>query len=64
MIADSQAFSGNETVATGSAGRISLAGGMKGSAVRNGKGIIIDLTATQEVVSFNLGGEGFTISME
>ena len=46
MLADSQAFSGNETVATGSAGRISLAGGMKGSVVRNGKGVDIDLTAT------------------
>ncbi len=48
----------------GVSGGIALAGGVKGTAVRNGKGVVIDLTATQAGVSFNLGGEGFTISMQ
>lgn len=48
----------------GVSGGIAIAGGVKGTTVRNGNGVVIDLTATQEGVSFNLGGEGFTISMQ
>ena len=48
----------------GVSGGIALAGGVQGTAVRNGKGVVIDLTATQKGVSFNLGADGFTISMQ
>jgi hypothetical protein len=48
----------------GVSGGIAIAGGVKGTTVQNGNGVVIDLTATQAGVSFNLGAEGFTISMQ
>jgi len=47
----------------GISGGIAIAGGVKGILARNDKGVVIDLSATQQGVSFNLGTDGFTISM-
>jgi|UniRef100_A0A7C5AND9 hypothetical protein len=41
---------------------IAVVGGVKGLLARNERGVVIDLTARQKGVSFNLGGGGFTIS--
>ncbi len=48
----------------GISGGIAIAGGPKGILARNQNGVVIDLRATQQGVSFNLGSEGFTISMQ
>jgi hypothetical protein len=48
----------------GLTGGIAIAGGPKGILARNEKGVVIDVRATQQGVSFNLGADGFTISME
>jgi hypothetical protein len=42
---------------------IALVGGVKGFVAKNQKGVILDLTAEQTGVSFNLGGGAFTITM-
>lgn len=42
---------------------IAVVGGVKGLLAKNERGVVIDLTAMQKGVSFNLGGGGFTISM-
>lgn len=42
---------------------ISLAGGMSGTTMRNQQGVIINLTAVQQGVQFNIGPQGFTIHM-
>jgi hypothetical protein len=42
---------------------IAVVGGVKGLLAKNERGVVIDLTATQKGVSFNLGGGGFTITM-
>jgi hypothetical protein len=47
----------------GVSGGIAIAGGVKGILARNENGVVIDLKATQAGVSFNLGSEGFTISL-
>jgi hypothetical protein len=56
----------SEVVGTyvGISGGIAIAGGVKGVLARNEKGVVIDLKATQKGVSFNLGTDGFTISMK
>ncbi|MFZ5448269.1 MAG: hypothetical protein ACOZFS_06495 [Thermodesulfobacteriota bacterium] len=48
----------------GISGGIAIAGGPKGILARNQKGVVLDLRATQEGVSLNLGADGFTISMQ
>jgi hypothetical protein len=48
----------------GITGGVAIAGGIKGVLARNEKGVVIDLRATQQGVSFNLGTDGFTISMQ
>jgi hypothetical protein len=42
---------------------IALIGGAKGFVAQNNKGVVIELTAEQKGVSFNLGGGSFTITM-
>jgi hypothetical protein len=42
---------------------IAIVGGPKGLVAKNKKGVVIDLTAEQTGVSFNLGGGSFTITM-
>ncbi len=42
---------------------IAVVGGVKGLLAKNERGVVIDLTAMQKGVSFNLGGGGFTITM-
>lgn len=42
---------------------IAVVGGVKGLLAKNERGVVIDLTAVQKGVSFNLGGGGFTITM-
>jgi hypothetical protein len=42
---------------------IALVGGVKGFLAKSQKGVVLDLTADQTGVSFNLGGGAFTISM-
>ena len=42
---------------------IAVVGGVKGLLAKNERGVVIDLTAEQKGVSFNLGGGGFTITM-
>lgn len=48
----------------GISGGLAIAGGVKGVLARNEKGVVIDLRATQQGVSLNLGTDGFTISMK
>lgn len=48
----------------GISGGIAIAGGVKGVLARNEKGVVLDLRATQQGVSLNLGTDGFTISMK
>lgn len=48
----------------GISGGIAIAGGVQGTLARNQNGVVIDLTATQEGVSFNLGTTGFSISLQ
>lgn len=48
----------------GITGGIAIAGGVKGILARNEKGVVVDLRATQQGVSLNLGTDGFTISMQ
>jgi len=42
---------------------IAVVGGVKGLLAKNERGVVIDLTAMQKGVSFNLGGGGFTIRL-
>ena len=42
---------------------IALVGGAKGFVAKNEQGVVIELTAEQKGVSFNLGGGTFTITM-
>jgi hypothetical protein len=42
---------------------IALVGGVKGFVAKNSKGVVLDLSAEQSGVSFNLGGGAFTIIM-
>jgi hypothetical protein len=42
---------------------IALVGGVKGFLAKSQKGVVLDLTAEQTGVSFNLGGGAFTITM-
>ena len=42
---------------------IAVVGGVKGLLAKNERGVVIDLTAVQKGVSFNLGGGGLTIIM-
>lgn len=42
---------------------IAVVGGVKGLLAKNERGVVIDLTAEQKGVSFNLGGGGFTIHL-
>jgi hypothetical protein len=48
----------------GITGGIAIAGGPKGILARNQNGVVLDIRATQEGVSFNLGTDGFTVSMD
>jgi len=48
----------------GISGGIAIAGGVKGILARDEKGVVIDLRATQQGVSLNLGTDGFTVSMK
>jgi len=48
----------------GVTGGIAIAGGVKGMLARNQNGVVIDLKATQQGVSFNLGADGFTITLQ
>lgn len=48
----------------GVTGGIAIAGGVKGILARNQHGVVLDLKATQQGVSFNLGADGFTISLQ
>ena len=48
----------------GITGGIAIAGGPKGILAQNQNGVVIDLRATQQGVSFNLGANGFTVSMQ
>lgn len=48
----------------GITGGIAIAGGPKGILAQNQKGVVIDLRATQQGVSFNLGTNGFTVSVQ
>lgn len=48
----------------GISGGIAIAGGIKGILARNEKGVVLDLRATQQGVSLNVGTDGFTISMK
>jgi hypothetical protein len=48
----------------GISGGIAVAGGVKGILARNDKGVVIDLRATQQGVSLNLGTDGFTITIK
>ncbi len=41
---------------------IALVGGVKGFLAKSQKGVVLDLTAEQTGVSFNIGGGAFTIS--
>jgi hypothetical protein len=45
-------------------GGIAIAGGPKGILARNQNGVVLDIRATQQGVSFNLGADGFTINMQ
>ncbi len=42
---------------------VALAGGVAGLAMQNERGVIIDLSATQQGVKLNLGPQGLTIRM-
>lgn len=42
---------------------VALIGGVKGFTAKNDRGVIIDISAEQEGVSFNVGGGSFTITM-
>jgi len=42
---------------------VSVAGGVAGLTMQNQRGVVIDLTATQEGVKFNIGPQGLTITM-
>ena len=42
---------------------VALAGGVAGLAMQNERGVVIDLSATQEGVKLNLGPQGLTITM-
>ncbi|MFZ2087952.1 MAG: hypothetical protein WAU47_05205 [Desulfobaccales bacterium] len=42
---------------------IAVIGGVKGMVATNKKGVVIDLTAEQTGVNFNLGGGEFTVTM-
>jgi hypothetical protein len=42
---------------------IALVGGAKGFVAKNEQGVVIELTAEQQGVSFNLGGGTFTITL-
>ncbi len=53
-------FSG--TYAAAGAG-VALAGGVAGLAMQNERGVIIDLSATQQGVKLNIGPQGLTIRM-
>jgi len=48
----------------GISGGFAIAGGPKGILARNQKGVVIDLRGTQQGVSFNLGADGFTVSIQ
>lgn len=48
----------------GLSGGISIAGGTKGILARNQHGVVLDIRATQQGVSLNVGTDGFTISMQ
>jgi len=48
----------------GITGGIAIAGGPKGILARNQNGVVIDIRATQEGVSLNLGADGFTINLQ
>jgi hypothetical protein len=48
----------------GVTGGVAIAGGVKGILARNQHGVVLDLKATQQGVSFNLGADGFTISLK
>ena len=42
---------------------VALAGGVAGLAMQNERGVVIDLSATQQGVRLNLGPQGLTITM-
>jgi hypothetical protein len=42
---------------------VALAGGVAGLAMQNERGVVIDLTATQQGVKLNVGPQGLTIRM-
>jgi hypothetical protein len=42
---------------------VALAGGVAGLAMQNERGVVIDLSATQQGVKLNLGPQGLTITM-
>ncbi|MEJ2673045.1 MAG: hypothetical protein P8168_12770 [Deltaproteobacteria bacterium] len=48
----------------GISGGIAIAGGAKGILARNQHGVVLDIHATQQGVSLNIGTDGFTISMQ
>lgn len=48
----------------GITGGIAVAGGVKGILARNEKGVVVDIRATQQGVSLNLGTDGFTIAIK
>ena len=48
----------------GITGGIAIAGGPKGILAQNQNGVVIDLRATQQGVSFNLGANGFTVNLQ
>jgi hypothetical protein len=48
----------------GLSGGIAIAGGAKGILARNQHGVVLDIRATQQGVSLNVGTDGFTISMQ
>jgi hypothetical protein len=50
------------TYAAAGAG-VALAGGVAGLAMQNERGVVIDLSATQQGVKLNIGPQGLTITM-
>lgn len=42
---------------------VALAGGVAGLAMQNERGVVIDLSATQQGIKLNLGPQGLTITM-
>jgi hypothetical protein len=42
---------------------VALAGGVAGLAMQNERGVVIDLSATQQGVKLNIGPQGLTITM-